>query len=381
MIKKILWALLALFILANLFIIVTGKTFVYKALVYTYVDIDDYKIFHQRIIKANNPREWNIGYDYNSMKLPDSLNAHLAKLRTVAFLIVKDDSIRYEHYWDYYSDSSLSNPFSVSKSIVSILAGIALKEGKIKSLDQPVGDFIPEFKEAPKSNITIRHLLTMSAGLDWDEHYTALFSQVTEAYYGNNLYKQVTSIDAVTEPGKELDYQSGVTQLLAFVIMRATGKSLSDYASEKLWTPLNAMHDAQWSLDKKNGNEKAYCCFYSNARDFARIGKLYLDSGKWNGAEIVPVDFVMQSITPAVLNDQGNPNTRYGYQWWLSEINGKPVFYARGILGQYIFVIPHLKLVAVRLGHERDETRINGVLAETQWYFGWLAEMFKESAQ
>ncbi len=160
------------------------------------------------------------------------------------------------------------------------------------------------------------------------------------------------------EPGKVFKYLGGNTQLLASILEKVTGKTLSDYASEKLWIPIGAKNPAYWSLDKENGTEKASCCFNSNARDFARIGKLYLDSGKWNGKQLISLDYVLNSIKPADLVDEsGKKNEKYGYQWWtIPNYKGHDIFYMRGILGQYVLCIPDKKMLVIRLGHKREKT-------------------------
>ena len=138
------------------------------------------------------------------------------------------------------------------------------------------------------------------------------------------------------------------------ILKKATGKNLADYASEKLWKPLGAEDKAFWSLDKKNGMEKASCCFYTNARDYARIPKLYMNSGNWSGKQIVDTAFVQESLTAANLVDRaGDPNKKYGFQWWLMQYKGHSVFYMRGIRGQYVFCVPGLRLIVVRIGHRR----------------------------
>ncbi|MCL2155543.1 MAG: serine hydrolase, partial [Leptospirales bacterium] len=152
-------------------------------------------------------------------------------------------------------------------------------------------------------------------------------------------------------------YQSGVTELLSLIVANAVGTTLSEYASEKLWTPIGAEHDALWSLDRDNGIEKAYCCFNTNARDFARIGQLILNKGKWNGKQVISEKFINEATTPAVWLKDGDTERNvdfYGYQWWRLVRNGIEVKYARGIQGQYIFVIPEKKMVVVRLGHKRE---------------------------
>lgn len=353
--KKIL---LALFIVSSLTFFITSVTdnnYLYKALIYNYANIDDYKIFNNRIVAAGIPQPFPYSKNYQSIKLSDSLSKELDHLHSVAFVVLQNDSLAFEKYWDDYSDSSYSNSFSVAKSIVSILTGIALKEGYIKSLDEPIADFLPQFKEGHKKNITIKNLLTMSSGTDWDESYSSLLSPTTKAYYGSDLLPLVCDVNVVKKPGTLWRYKSADTELMALVLQKATGKNLSEFASEKLWKPLGAVHEAVWSLDKRQGNEKAYCCFNSNAKDFARIGQLYLDSGKWNGNEIVSKDFFLQSVSPVnIIDDEGNNCNYYGFFWWLlPEYPG--VFYARGILGQYIIVIPEKKTVVVRLGEQRGE--------------------------
>jgi len=205
----------------------------------------------------------------------------------------------FEAYWDGYGKDSYSNSFSMAKSIVSLLVGCAINDGYIRSIDDPVGNYLPEFAEGDKAKITIKHLLTMSSGLSWDESYSTLFSLTTKGYYGNNLSQLVLNQTVVKEPGKTFEYRSGDTQLLSLIIEKATGETLSDYASEKIWTKVGAEHDALWCLDRNDGVEKAFCCFNSNARDFARFGQLVLNQGMWNGEQIVPASYLAEALTPA----------------------------------------------------------------------------------
>lgn len=362
-------------VIVNVVLLLCGKFYYWKAIIYNYANIDDLHLFPTRSVKATSPQDWNLASDYNRKNISDRLLHKLENFQTVAFLIVKNDSIAYERYWDGYSDSSLSNSFSIAKSIIGILVGIAIDEGKIKSINQPVGDFVAKFAKGENAQLTIRHLLMMSSGLDWDENYSSLTSQTTEAYYGKKLYKQISDLNVVNPPGKVFDYMSCNTQLLGFVLKKATGKTIAEYASEKLWTPMNAMHSGEWSLDRKDGREKAYCCFYSNARDFARIGKLYLNSGRWNGKQIVSEKYVLESLTQAPILDNGQLNKNYGYQWWLKEQEGHDIFYARGILGQYIIVIPDKKIIIVRLGKKRDKSP-EGVLQDVPVYIEEVLKMY-----
>ncbi|MEJ5316187.1 MAG: serine hydrolase [Tenuifilum sp.] len=345
--------------------------YIVRALIYQQVNIDDYKIFHNRTVKAGTPQPWRLHEKYNSYQLTNDQLKYFNDFRTVAFLVVKDTALLFESYWDGYGKDSYSNSFSMAKSIVSLLMGCALSDGYVKSIDEPVGNYLPEFAEGDKAKITIKHLLTMSSGLSWDESYSTLFSLTTQGYYGKNLPKLVLNQTVVKEPGKTFEYRSGDTQLLSLIIEKATGKTLADYASEKIWSKIGAEHDALWCLDRKDGVEKAFCCFNTNARDFARFGQLVLNGGRWNGEQIVPEEYLNESLTPAsyLFDPETNRNVDfYGYQWWMINVDGYKTWYARGLLGQYIFVIPSLNAVVVRLGHVRNNNRIDGTPEDVYQY-------------
>ena len=364
--KKILkWFLIVLLVLiASLFL--SGKTYLFKAVANTYFkgrsapSISEYHIFSNRKVETENPQNWPAARDYNQSKLSSEARNAIESYQTVAFLVLKNDSVKYEEYWDGFSDTSHSNSFSMGKTIVSILTGIAIDEHKIKSVDEPIGDFLPEFAKGANAKVTIKNLLTMSSGINFDEDYINPFAYPAAAYYGNDLKELTYSYQVTEEPGKVWNYLSGNTELLSFIVAKAVGKSISEYASEKLWKPMGANKDAYWSLDHEGGVEKGYCCFNSNARDFARFGALYLHDGNWKGTQLVSKDYVHQSIVPAnLIDDNGAKNNKYGYSWWLLNYKNHNIFYMRGILGQYVFVIPDKNMVVVRLGHKRDKVKVN----------------------
>ncbi|MGZ4035530.1 MAG: serine hydrolase domain-containing protein, partial [Bacteroidia bacterium] len=292
-----------------------------------------------------------------SKKIPETPLKEFEAMQTVAYVVIKNDSLIHEQYWDGYGEDSYTNSFSMAKSFTSMLIGAAIDEGKIKSVDEPVGDFLPEYKTGANAKLTIKNLLTMSSGINFDENYVNPFAYPAAAYYGDDLKKLTDKYSVTEEPGKVFKYLSGNSVLLGFILEAATGKKISVYASEKLWQPIGAKNPAFWSLDHKDGMEKAYCCFNSNARDFARLGELYLDSGKWNGKQIISTEYVLNSTKCADLLDaDGNKNDQYGYAWWIiPNYKGHYIFYARGILGQYILCIPDQKMVVVRLGRKREK--------------------------
>lgn len=355
---KHFWKGLAiLLVLLNLLIVFSGKTWIYKAVSITYLKgevssyIHDFVHFPHNVVEAGNHQTWAVSNGYNQASIPDFAQAVNQDLETVAFLVIQDDSIRYEAYWDGYTADSLSNSFSMAKSFVGTLVGTALKDGAIQSLDQKVCDFIPAYCSEKNANLSIRDVLSMSSGLNWDENYFNPLGMTAEAYYGKNLRETIMGLEVIETPGKVFRYKSGNTQLLGYVIESATGKTLSEYASEKLWKPVGAKNAAKWGTN--GADEKAYCCLNSNARDFARWGKLMLQEGNWAGIQIIDSSFVQQAINIAPLVDKnGTENINYGYQLWITERQGYEVFYARGLWGQYIICIPEKNMIVVRLGRK-----------------------------
>ena len=353
--------------------------YVQRALIHLTPSIDDYKIFNNRTIKAGIAQPWSIHKDYNSYNMSTEDRSQMEALEPIAYLVIQDGKILYEEYWDGYSEKSLSNSFSAAKSIVSLLIGIAIEEGHIKSLDQKVKDFIPEYNHPQNSELSIRDVLTMSSGLNWEESYTTPFSLTTEAYYGSNLPKLITSLKVIEEPGKKFNYLSGNTEVLAMVVQAATGKSISEYTSEKIWSKIGAEHDAVWNLDRRDGMEKAYCCFNTNARDFARFGQLVLNDGRWIDKQIIPESYIREATSPAnwLLGEDNKPLSYYGYQYWIIDYKGQQIPYMRGILGQYIFPIKDKNAVVVRLGHKRSTEYINQHPSDVYHYLDLAAKILK----
>ena len=364
--KVTVYLLLIILVGAGIFVLLPSNYYVRRALTHWNPKIDQYTIFENRVVKAEDPNPWDFAPDVENKQIPREFEADFAKYKTVGFVVVQHNRIIFEQYWKNYSPLSLSNSFSMAKSVISLLIGCAIDDGKIKSVNQPVSDFLPQWTSYDGKVLTIKDLLTMSAGVEWDESYSSLFSKTTQAYYGNDLWKLTLTEKLIEKPGVRFNYQSGVTQILAFIVQKATGKNIADYASEKLWTPIQAEEDAQWSLDHKSGMEKAYCCLNSNARDFARLGQLILNKGMWNGQQVVDSNYIKEATTPATwlkytpsvkgeTKASSVPCTFYGYQFWIANYRGVKISYMRGMLGQYIIAIPALDAVIVRLGKEKEK--------------------------
>ncbi|MDR3652796.1 MAG: serine hydrolase [Paludibacter sp.] len=367
--KKIyLYLLLAVLGGVVIFLFLPGNYYVREALMHLMPKIDQYTIFENRVVKAEDPQPWELAPNVETNQISPEFTPDFKKYGTVGFVVVQHNKIILEQYWHNYSPLSLSNSFSMAKSIISLLVGCAISDGKIKSVVEPVHDFLPEWTSFDGKTLTIKDLLTMSAGVEWDESYNSLFSKTTEAYYGNDLWKLVLTEKLIEKPGVRFNYQSGVSQMLAFIVQKATGKKIADYASEKLWTPIHAEQDAMWSLDRKSGMEKAYCCFNTNARDFARLGQLILNKGSWDSTQVVDSNYIREATKPATwlkftrrlrpgetTYREPIPCNFYGYQFWLLNYQGLKVINFRGMLGQYILVIPQLDAVIVRLGTKSAE--------------------------
>ncbi|OJX52884.1 MAG: serine hydrolase [Flavobacterium sp. 38-13] len=365
--KFLLWFAIVLATLI-LLLYIFNLDYLIRAVRITYLNgektafLEDYTEFPNREIKKGAGQPWTISKEYNKQKPTDILEETHKKFETVAFLIIKNDSIWYESYYDGYNKDSKSNSFSMAKSIVTAALGKAIMQGKIKSLDQKVTDFFPEFAGKYGDKMTVGDLSSMASGLDWDESYYSPFSITTRAYFDDNLTDLMLGLKVVGEPGKEFKYLSGNTQLLSMVIEKATGEHLADYVSEQFWKPLGAEHEALWQIDRPDGVEKAYCCIASNARDFARFGKLYKQHGKWNGKQILDSAFVEKCVTPRFADAP-----MYGYGWWISDYRDKQIYYMQGHLGQYVIVIPKDDLIIVRLGRNRDE-RADGNFHRNDFY-------------
>ena len=317
--------------------------------------ISDYEYFDNREIANSNPEPWPIHKNFNQFIETEELKVLNEQRETKSFLVIKNDSIVFEKYYDGYDENSLSNSFSVAKSIVVSLMGKAIMEGKIKGLDQPISDYFDEYKEGLASELTVGDLASMSSGMKWNEKYYSVINITSESYFTDDLRSVILRQKIIDKPGQSFRYSSGDTQLLAMVIEKATGTTLSDYLSEKFWKPMGAENNALWQLDSDNyGMEKAYCCIASTARDFARFGKLYINNGKWGNEIILDSSFVELAIKPVF-----DSSPYYGYGWWLYNFEGKKVFTMNGHRGQFVISFPEENIIIVRQGSFNEKGRVS----------------------
>ena len=331
--------------------------------------ISDYEYFENREIKNSVPQPWLLHEKYNSVTQSENLKKLNEETKTKSFLVIKNDSIVFEKYFDDHKSTSLSNSFSVAKSIVTSMLFKAIMEGKIKGLDQPLCDYFEEYKEGLASELTVGDLASMSSGMKWSEKYYSVINITSESYFTDDLRSVVLRQDIIDKPGQSFRYSSGDTQLLGMVIEKATGTTLTNYLSEKFWQPMGAENSALWQIDSaKSGMEKAYCCIASTARDFARFGKLFINKGKWNDEMILDPSYIDLSINP-VFED----SPYYGYGWWLYNYEGKKVFTMNGHLGQFVISFPDENIIIVRQGDYNNKGNGDG----SSDLFKYIAEGYK----
>lgn len=384
-----------------------------RSMIYGGPDITDHKHFTQAPIhRGDSPFEFATGKDaiLNRLKYrttlkgkPDTrttLDTLLASTKTTAFIIIRNDSILFEHYYGGYDRGKASTIFSVSKTLTCLLAEIAIDEGLIASIDDPVVKYVPEFawNDPMRNQVTVRHLMDMRAGIRFNEGYGwNPFNKMARMYYGSNTAGQIKKTKIEEQPGTALNYQSIATNVLGLVIENATGMPLAKYMETKVWQPLGMEYDASLSLDNRN-TPKAFGGFSVTAIDLAKIGRLYLNNGNRNGKQIIAPAWVKASSTPDIENNGyqlswrtlldrvpdslkqtvhfkdslsvvarikelgGDPSLhtvsreksggRSGGEVWIGIDYSSGVYYAWGILDQLIYINPAKKLIMVRLGRE-----------------------------
>ena len=281
------------------------------------------------------------------------LDEFLRETDTLAFVVVHQDHLVWERYFDS-TRQSLQTSFSVAKSFVSTLVGIAIDEGLIGSISDPVTDYLPELaaRDRKFQEVTLRDLLTMSSGIRYQEGGFPSFGDDTYTYYGVDLRDVALNRTQIEQPpGITWHYNNYHPLLLGLVLERATGTSVSDFMATMLWQPLGAEADATWNLDSESsGFEKMESGLNARAVDYARFGLAFLHNGEWNGRRIVSEDWV-RAATGAE-TDSGPASYRgYGYFWW-TDVDRPGRFYAMGKYGQYIYVAPDADAVVVRLGRD-----------------------------
>ena len=357
--------------------IVMGPVVAYREITNGDSSITTWKIFPQRpVATGSSTSALPQGHTVN---LPDAitfpvatapgtqrtarLNDLIAQSDTKAFIVIRDDAVVYEGYFNGSSRDAIDTSFSIAKSFTSTLIGIGIDEGKIASVNDPVIKYLPELQGRGLDTLTIRDLERMSSGIPFSTggRFTGAFSDSSRSYYSANLRQVLLNLRHGDEPiGAYFRYQDYSPLLEGLILERATGDHVAQYLQEKVWQPMGMEYPASYGLDSSaDGLEKTNSDLEARAIDFARFGLMLLHQGRWNGKQIVSARWVTEATTPD-LTDQRPWKTSpfwpqvggyYKYHWWgLNNPDGTYDYFALGKDGQVIYVSPATNTVVVRLG-------------------------------
>ena len=302
------------------------------------------------------------------MRSAKNCNTTLIGNGAIAYVALKNGQVIREQYFGEYHDRSKTNSFSMAKTVTTLLLGIMIEEGIVDSIDQSILDFFPEFSDQPLAkSVTLGNLSAMDSGYAWDENYYNAFSPTVKLYFGPDVVDYLLLGEFDQPAGTFFYYSSASTQLLGSALNRALlqankNLTLAEYLSEKLWAPMQMNDHGLWHTDAK-GTELAYCCINTNARNFARLGQLLLQQGRWNGQQLVPAKFISAMTAPGLVD-------YYGLSTWLNWDHKPGYYWFSGHLGQYIVVVPEEDLVIVALNASRKvpvlgDTYIPTLVGET----------------
>ncbi len=363
----------ALFLVISM--LVYPPVYIYRTVVWQDSDAFDWQKFPFHPLTASStPYHFETDPDPRVAELfaqlagTDDWERFLEENDTQAFIVIKDGTVVYENYFNNTQRDSIVTSFSAAKSFDSALIGIAIEEGYIHSVDDPITMYLPEMGERdPRFNeITIRDVLRMASGLEYEEFRPLLFNSddVLTSYYPDQRKISLENTHIIDPPGEYFRYNKYHPQLLGMILERTTGMSVTQYLQTRLWDPLGTEFDGSWSTDSETSDfEKMETGINARAIDFAKFGALFLNHGNWQGQQVISESWVKESTQPLLPQDydayypawfKSLPGEAYyQYMWWgMTRQAGAYDFTAEGNKGQYIYVSPQNDLVIVRNGIE-----------------------------
>jgi CubicO group peptidase (beta-lactamase class C family) len=372
---KVLIAIAGLVLLIlGVWVAVAGPVTVFRIIRYGDTEIDDYSHYPGRELQASE-RPFHFRQSEEELEIPAAvllgygyagdLEQILEANDSIAFLVIQGDTLLYERYFQDHGPTSLSQAFSMSKSFTSALIGMAIDDGYLAGTDQPITDLVPELAPAGFDQVELHHLLTMTSGSGYVENDNP-FGEHVILNYTPHLEERILEIELEDAPGEIFRYKSGDNALLALALDRALGEeTITAYTQRRLWAPLGMEYGGVWSIDHAgDGLEKTWCCLAATARDFAKLGRLYLDRGSWRGRQLLSAAWIERS-TAGQVPETAWPDTfeslgwwNYGYQWWLASEGD---YFALGKDGQLMYLNPGQDLIILRLGWS------SGDLLTSQW--------------
>ncbi len=316
---------------------------------------------HVRTVPASsNPQPWPEGPLWGKVEPDEAGHEWLEDSKSASFLVIQHDSLVYESYLRGHDATTLTNSFSMVKSITAMAVGLAVQQGLIDE-QAPVSTYLPRFAEGDNASLTVQELLQMRSNIPFGEDYNDPFGFQAKAYYRDDNRTLLEPYRVDGDPGTVFHYQGGNTMLLAEILDVVREGNLSQDIANGLWEQMGAEHDAFWGLDGDPSDgavERSFAQYYATTRDYARFGQMLLDSGAWKGEQLLPKDYVTRMITPVdALTDEVNTDY-YGYQIWLGETDdGLPFSLMEGLRGQMVISIPALDLVVVRTGYDKSKDK------------------------
>jgi len=358
-------------------------------------DVYDYQKFPERVLETSgSPFEFSLNLDEEHVRAQleaasgmDDFDSFLEKKRTQAFIVIQDDAILYEQYFNSANRDSIVTSFSTAKSFTSALIGIAIYEGHIGSVNDPITDYLPELAERDFAfkNITIRNLLMMSSGIKYAE-FPFINGDDAKTYYYPDLRQLVLEdTHVVGLPGEEFHYNNYHPLLLGMILERATGTSVTNYLQEKIWKPIGMEYSGSWSLDE-NRFEKMESGINARAIDFAKFGRLFIHNGSWNGVQVIPAEWVAESTQVDKSVDYDNyyyndfifsgGQGYYKYMWWGIQRDEQTYdFMALGNHGQFIYISPQKNMIILRFGESYGE--ITGADGWIDMFYGFATDFIE----
>jgi CubicO group peptidase (beta-lactamase class C family) len=325
-------------------------------------DVYDYQKFpYETIGNSNKPYliPKNIDKEYFSKleferegETINGLTNLLASTKTNAFIVIQNDTIIFEKYLNGRSRESLCKAFSASKSVLSLLIGIAVNEGHINSINDPLKKYITDFRNKELGEITIKQCLNQTTGIKYNNKMS-FFSDKPKFYYTKDVRDLIKGVELENRPGTRWSTDEYSILLLGAVLENATGQSISNYLEQKIWTQIGTEYPATFSVDsKENKFEHVADGLNATAIDFAKIGLLLLKNGEWNQEQVIPIKWMKDSFSLTESSETDRIGLSYKYLWWIKRKNGD--FHAAGHYGQYIFVSPRSDTVIVRFGESKE---------------------------
>ena len=354
--------------------LLTGHGYLYKGIKEVWLrgwssgNIDDLKYaYDTRVLTASDPISWP--EDLRVDEIPgDKIEKWIEEQLTASFLVVHRDTVIFEKYWRGHDETTLTNSFSMAKTIVALALGKAVDDGLV-DVHAPLYTYIPRFKDEMGYSITVEHVLQMRTCIPFGESYSNPFGFPARAYYGGDIQGLMEPYRPEEPSGIAFHYQSGNTILLAEILANIQEKNITQYVSDNIWSPIHAENNAEWGLDAVDGLERSFAAFYATTRDFARFGKLLLDQGRVDSTQVLSEEYVKDMVTPISDDELGVYIPYYGYQIWIGNTDDGLDFYLlRGHRGQYVLSVPEKDLIMVRTGYQRDMNSIRNLSVDTYTY-------------